>query len=309
MHDLAPSRRALAAAALAAAGVAAVATPAHAQEWRDFRAARQAHGIASLEVELFYGAGRLSIAPSETPFLYDARVHYDTDRFQPLRGWTEDEDHGLLRLALTSVHDEGGETATIRLEDWDLDLDFDDLRRTGDEQGTLEFELHPGIPTDLRIGVGAAQSRLDLGGLSLTSLEVMTGASETDVVFERPNRVRMTHLELHAGAAEFEARGLGNARFDRLEFAGAIGDVTLDFSGEWERGATAEIRMGLGGLKIRVPREIGVRVERSSLLMALHAEGFERSGRSYVTRNWEDAEIRLEIRLEAALGAVEIERI
>jgi len=300
--------RGLATALVVAASLGAAGSPVAAQEWRDFRAARQAGSIETLEVELLYGAGRLSIGPSEAPFLYDAHIRYDTDRFQPVRGWTEEDGHGRLRLAMKSIGDDRDD-ATIRLEDWDDDFDLDRLRRTGDAAGTLDFELHPGIPTALRIGIGAAASRLGLGDLSLTTLEVLTGASKTELVFDRPNRVRMSNLTLHAGAAQFEAEGLGNARFDHLEFHGAIGDVTLDFSGAWERSATAEIKMGLGGLKIRVPRGIGVRIERSSLLMALNAEGFAKNGNSYVSPNWDTAEIRLDIELEAALGAVEVERI
>jgi hypothetical protein len=292
----------------AVAVLVSTATPASAQQWRDFRAARQAGPIESLEVELLYGAGRLTVTRSETPFLYDARVHYDTERFQPLRGWSTQGDRGRLRLALTSVDDETG-PATIRLENWDLDWDFDDLRHTGDELGTLDFELHPGIPTDLRLGVGAAMSRLDLGDLSLTSLEILTGASQTDVSFSEPNRVRMSSLTFKVGAAEFKAEGLGNARFDRLEFTGAIGNVTLDFSGAWEQDASAEIKMGVGELKLRVPRDIGVRIERSSLLITLDAVGFERVDGAYVTPNWDTADVQLEIELEAAFGTVKIERI
>lgn len=297
--------------ALLTAGLLAglLATPAHAgaQEWRDFRAARQAGEAQSLEVELIYGAGRLQVAPSDAPFLYDARVRYDATRFRPLRGWSLDGDRGRLRIAVASA-DDAGEPSTIRLDDWEVDVDFDDLRRRGDELGRVDFSLHPAVPTDLKLLVGAASADLDLGGLSLRSFEYATGASETDISFETPNRVRMERLSLTAGAAEFEAHDLGNARFDRLEFDGAIGDVLLDLSGEWDASATAAIKMGIGELRIRVPAEIGVRIERSSVLVSLDAPGFEKTDRVYVTPNWGSADIRLEIQLEAAFGSVAVER-
>ena len=277
------------------------------QEWRDFRAARQAGAVASLDVELLYGAGRLEVGASETPFLYDARLRYDTERFQPLRAWTRSGDHGRLRLGLTSVDDETG-PATIRLEDWDVDFDLDDLERRGDELGHLAFELHPGIPTSLKLGVGAADARLELGGLSLTAFELVTGASEASLVFGSPNRVAMKTLSIRAGAATFEAEGLANARFEHFEFAGAIGEVVLDFSGEWRADATASVKMGIGDLKIRVPSEIGVRIRRNSLLIGLDAAGFRKVGKEYFSPNWDTASIRLEIALDAALGTVEVER-
>lgn len=292
---------------LAALALLALATPLLAQQWRDFRSARQAGKITSLEVEVAYGAGSLRVGASESGLLYDASLRYDTRRFQPLRGWSTDGDRGRLRLALTSVEDETG-AATIRLEDWDMDFDLADLRRSGDRRGRFDLELHPGIPTDLRLLVGAAVSRLRLGGLSLTSFELLTGASETDITFAEPNRVRMSEMTIKAGAADFEASGLGNARFDHLEFSGAIGDVVLDFSGEWERSATATIKMGIGEMTIRVPRDIGVRIERRSLLLSLDADGFEKVDGVYYSPNWDDAAVRLEIDLEAVFGSVEIER-
>ena len=66
---------------------------------------------------------------------------------------------------------------------------------------------------------------------------------------------------------------------------------------------------GVGELTLRVPRDIGVRIERSSLLMALDAPGFEKIDRSYESENWDTADVRLEIVLEAAFGRVEVERI
>lgn len=298
--------------AIVVAGVLAVFLalpgPVVAQQWRDFRAARQAAGTESLEVELIYGAGRLRVSSSEVPYLYDARVRYDASRFRPLRGWSREGDRGRLRIAITSVEDADG-PATVHLDEWDIDVDFDDLRRSGDELGRVDLSLHPAVPTDLKLLVGAASADLDLGGLTLHSLEFATGASETDISFDTPNRVRMERLSLRAGAAEFEAHELGNARFDRLEFDGAIGDVLLDLTGEWETDATAAIKMGIGELTIRVPREIGVRIERSSVLVSLDAPGFEKTDRTYVTPNWDTAEVRLEISLEAAFGSVEVERI
>jgi len=256
-----------------------------------------------------YGAGNLSVDASDAGFLYDANLRYDARRFEPLRGWSADGDRGRLRVALTSLDkEEASRSARIRLEDWDLDFDFDDLRSSGDRSGRFDLRLQPSIPTDLRVRVGAAASHLRLGGLSLTSLELFTGASDTEVRFATPNRVRMSTLTLKAGAADFEASGLGNARFDRLDFSGAIGDVLLDFLGEWERDATATIQMGVGELRIRVPRDLGVRIKRSSLLVSLDADDFEKVDGVYFSPNWEDAEVHLEIDLKAAFGSVTVER-
>ncbi len=287
-------------------GFGPTAEPAAAQDWREFRAARQAGDLGSLSVELLYGVGRLDVGASQTPFLYDARLRYDSERFLPVRHWTVGEDGGRLRIALTSA-DPADDAGTIRLDDWDLQLDLDDLKSVGDERGQLELRLHPGVPTRLRLGFGAARARLELGGLSIASLRVETGASDTDLSFGAPNRVRMDALELKAGAAEFRAVGLGNARFGEFSFEGGVGDVLLDFTGVWRESARGSIKVGLGQVRLRVPPEIGVRIHRKSILAGFEAPGFEKVGDAYRTPNWETAATRFEIQLEAALGAIEVE--
>ncbi len=285
--------------------------PAGAQEWRDFRAARQATGFASLDVEIVYGVGRLTVGRSARPFLYDVNMRYDGEHFAPVRVWSTENDHGKLRIALTSADHEDEDEGRVRihLDDFDFDLNLDDLKRSGHSEGSLDLELHPGIPMDLRIRAGAADNELDLGGLSLTSLDVATGASKTRLSFDEANLTRMGQLTLRAGAAEFRAEKLGNARFDELRFEGGVGDVTLDFTGVWETNATASIHMKLGGLKLRLPSDLGVRIHRKSFFLAFDAEGFNKIEDAYETANWDTAEARIEIDLDAAVGTVSVELV
>lgn len=306
-----PPKRSLVLIAIGSLAGATPAAPAAAQEWRDFRAARQAEGYASLDAEIVYGIGRLTVRRSDRPFLYDARMRYDAEEFLPVRSWTAEGQHGKLRIAITSAGPTDDETgrARVYLDDFDLDLDLDDLPRLGDSNGRLALELHPGVPTRLKVRAGASENRLELGGLSLTSLDVATGASSTRISFEEANLNRIPEINLKAGAAEFRAEKLGNARFDRLSFVGGIGDVTLDFTGTWERDAEASIKMKLGELKLRLPSDLGIRIRRKSLFLAFDADGFTEVGDAYQTSNWEAADVRLEIELDATLGSVEVDLV
>ncbi|MGH7539455.1 MAG: LiaF domain-containing protein, partial [Gemmatimonadota bacterium] len=281
----------------------------HAQEWREFRAARQAAAVGSLDVEVFYGVGRLDVQPASGPFLYDIRLLYDAERFAPVRGWSVADDEGRLRVALHPREEEEEERTRLRLDDVEFDIDVGDLKELGDSEGRLDLALAPSVPMDLRLAVGAAESTLELGGLSLTSLEFTTGASETRLSFATPNRSRMREMVLQAGAADFQAENLGNARFDRFRFDGGIGDVVLDFGGAWEQDATVTVRMGLGHLELRVPADLGVRIERRSVLASFDATGFTRVDGAYQSPNWESAAHHVEFDLEAAFGAVSVQRI
>ncbi|MCG8469284.1 MAG: cell wall-active antibiotics response protein [Gemmatimonadetes bacterium] len=301
-------RKVLRVATFAALATLVVVAETHAQEWRQFRAARQVNDITALDVEILYTAGRLDLSASDALLLYDARLRYDGSRFEPYRNWRVEGDRGRLRLAVPSVTDGSGDGATVRFDDWDVEFDLESFPRNGSELGDLSLRLHPDVPTALKVGAGASKTRLELGGLTLTELELMTGASDASLRFGSPNGTRMETLTMKSAAAEFSALELGNARFEHLEFSSLIGEARLDFSGDWEEDATVEIEMAVGELKIEVPAEIGVRIERQSLLTSFAADGFERSGDTYTSPNWDSATVRLDIELDAGLVAVEIER-
>ncbi len=278
--------------------------PAAAQEWRDFRSARQVGDVGALEIELMYGGGRLDVSASETQLLYDVRLRYDAERSLPHREWRRAGRTGHLRLTTSSSPEDRRDADQGR---WgDMEIELDDLPRDADASGRLDLSLNPSVPTDLRLGIGAGRARLNLGDARLTRLELLTGAGDVEVGFARENRAPMELLSIKSGAAAFAAENLGNARFRRLEFYGFVGDVVLDFSGSWRSSAEAEIRMGLGELLMRVPEHVGVRVRRSGLA-SLSAANFEQVGDYWLSPNWETARVRLEVALVAGLGSVTVE--
>ncbi len=280
-------------------------TPGAAQEWRDFRTARQLGDLEALKIELMYAGGRLDVSPSDTQLLYDVRLRYDAERSLPRREWRRVGRTGHFRLA-TASSSEDRRDADEAMRSGELELELEDLPRDADAAGRLDLSLNSSVPTDLRLGIGAGRARLDLGGAQLTALEIITGAGDVEVGFARENRAAMELLSIKSGATAFTAENLGNARFRRLEFYGFVGDVVLDFSGSWRSSAEAEIRMGLGELLMRVPAHIGVRVRRSGLA-SLNVADFKKVGDYWLSPNWETARVRLEITLVAGLGSVIVE--
>ncbi len=259
-------------------------------EWTDLSARRQTDGIRAVEAKITYVAGELEVRAAEAGLLYDIGLHYDAALLRPERSWNEEGDLGRLELRFESVDDEGSE--------WDMD---------DGEFGKLALGLSRDVPTHLTLEVGAAESHLELGGIPLTGLVYRTGASSTEIRFDTPNPARIGTLELAAGAASFEASGLGNARFEELEFDGAVGDVTLDFTGEWSGDATADIAVGLGALRLVIPRDIGVRLEKSGFLAGFNSRGMEKIEGGWQTSNFDSAPNTLRIKLKAAFGKVDVQ--
>lgn len=281
------SRSGLAAAALLAASAPLVAQEA---DWTEVRARRQAGAIESVTVDVEYIAGELSVTRADGGLLYDTHLKYDAARMRPERNWSVSGNAARLDLGFEGLGDDG-----------DMDIEFE-----GDDHGFLELGLSRDVPTDLRIKVGAALSDVDLSEIPLTGLVYQTGASDTEIRFESPNPARMERLELAVGVAEFSATGLGNARFQEFQFKGAVGDVTLDFTGDWAGDASGTIDMGLGSLTLVFPEELGVRIIKKGFLSALDAPRFTKVDGGWQSPGWDSASHHLEIRLVSALGSIEV---
>ena len=269
-----------------------LATPALGQEWMEMRSIRQVGDETALNVEVEFAAGEMILRPAQSGDLYDVELVYEADSFEPLREWRREAGVGFLKVGIDADH-----------------LDLGEWKEMDRAPARLELALGTETPTALTIMVGAAESDLELGGVALTGLKLHTGASETRLRFDRPNPVRMDHMELRVGAADFEVQQLGNARFDSFDFAGGVGDVTLDFSGEWEGDSTARVKLTLGSLKLLIPADIGVRITKSTVLTSFETSGFQKIDGGYESDNWDEAGAHLQLHIDTKFGSVEVERV
>lgn len=254
-----------------------------AQTWRTISSARQLAGEQFVKVDVEYGVGRLQLHPSSGSFLYQMEARYDADRFHPVSEYNRGA--GQLRLGIKG---EGK------------------LRKTSNG-GRLTLGLSPELPLALNLEFGAGEADLDLGDLNLRSVDVATGASETRIRWDSPNRTPAEHVRLQSGAASLQVTGLGNARAARYTFEGGVGETTLDFTGSWTRSATASVEMGIGSITLRFPRSLGVRINKDSFLTSFDADGLEKRGKAFYSRNWATAAHRLTLDIDAALGSIDVE--
>jgi hypothetical protein len=267
---------------LAVAALLVLASPAAtaAQDWRSVSYFRQAAGEDVLRVDIEYGAGRLQIRPAPDGTLYRANLRYDADAFRPVSSYRD----GHLRLGV-----DGGRMSGRNLK-----------------AGNLELSLGARVPLELTLKFGAAEAELELGGLRIRQARISTGASQTKLTVGLPNPEVCSSLVLEVGAAQFNAVGLANLNAERLRVSGGVGEVTLDFTGEWRRDLAADIEMGLGALTLRVPRGVGVRVQKGGLLAGFDSEGLIKRGNAYFSEDWEDADHRLTVNVNAALGSIKM---
>ena len=292
--------------AAALLGLLLASAPAGAQELLQMTTARQVSGEEAVEMQVRYAAGRLTVEAAEPGLLYQARLRYLAGRFEPLKSYELTDGTARVRLGLRSGEGEGANSDWSDLDE--LNLSLDELGGRGADEGRLVVGLSREIPTALKVEAGATESTFRLGGLPLTRFTVETGASETEITFDEPNPAVMERLEIRLGAASLEARQLGNAAAETIVVEGAVGEATLDFTGRWTRDAEARVKMGLGSLTLRIPENLGVRIHKRGLLTSFSGLGLRKADDgSYRTPDWESAEHRLDLTVDAAFGNVEVE--
>ncbi len=272
---------------LCAALVALAATPlaSQAQDWRDVTSFRQQSDETRLDVEVRYGAGRLAIEPGVRGELYRVGIRYDSEVFDPLTEYRR----GRLQVGVE------GSGRSIRVRN--------------QQAGDMKLSLTPDVPLDIGLKFGAVEADIELGGLRVSRIKIETGASDSRMRFSQPNPIECRSLELSMGAAAFRAIGLGNANCDRIKAEGGVGDMNLDFSGEWPRDLTADITMALGSVTLVVPEDIGVIVRRSTFLTSFSGTDFDRRGRDHYSANWDRAARKLTVELQGAFGSVNVRRV
>lgn len=271
---------------LAALVTVLVAAPLAGQDWEDFSASRRTAGVESLDVDVSYGVGRLMIRPGDPGTLYRLDLRYDAETFEPLVDFS-------------------GNRLELGAESLGRNINIDGDRG----EGEMQLELSPDVAMDLSLEFGAVRATLDLGGLTLSGLDLETGASQSTVSFSRPTRGRIRTAQFEVGAADFVAEGLGNLRADRIDLEAGVGDLTLDFSGEWVDDMEVDVDIGLGALEIRIPEGVGVRLEKDSFLTRIDAAWMNRDGDVYQSDDWGTAEHRISIDVSAAFGRIEVVRI
>ena len=253
------------------------------QSWRTVTMSHQIEDNSEIRVFVEYGAGHLKIGAADGGVLYRMNLRYDEDIFEPVSDFSGDR----LHLGVESI----GRGFNIG---------------RNKQSGELDLEFARGIPMDMDLEFGAVRADIDFGGLALTDLDLSTGASQSTIDISEPNSVGMSTARFEIGAAEFEARHLGNLNAERIEVGAGVGQVTLWLNGRWQRDASVSIDMGLGALELRVPEGLGLRLRKEGFLVSLDSEGLVKRGDWYYSLDYEDADRKVTVDLDAAFGSVKV---
>jgi hypothetical protein len=255
--------------------------------WRTVDIARQLRDSQPQRIRVQYGAGRVEVRGSAEPLLYNMHLRYDQRRAAPVHRY-----------------DAAARSAVLGLETRDGAQRFGDR----DDSGALRLVLPTTAPLDLDLQLGGTESRLELGGLTLRSLRLECGATDASVAFSQPNRTRMSDLTIDVGAADLLAVNLADANADQIRVHGGVGVVDLDFGGNWTRDLTLDTRLSVGKLILRVPADVGIRIDLDRLLAGFEHDGMVKREGAWYSTNYDAAPHKLQVHAETFFGQIELRR-
>jgi hypothetical protein len=279
--------------AVAAVGML-LAAPLSAQTWRTLTAQRQRERLDSMAVRVNYGVGKLTLAATTQPLLYDLRWRYDADAFRPTHRY-DAATHTLI------VGAEGRHGTFVSFRRHRTRTDRDE-----ELSNELALDLASGVPLDLTLRLGAAEAKVDLSNLSLSRLRVHAGASNTRLSFGTPNPRPMQSVDLKLGAASVTVSNLGNAHAGQFHVAAGAASADIDLGGAWTSDASMRLDVALGGVTLRIPRDVGVQLRATKILADVSAPRMIQREGAYVSENWDQAAHKLTIDAKVTLGHIEL---
>ncbi len=156
-------------------------------------------------------------------------------------------------------------------------FDLDDYRNEWD------LRFNEDVPMEMGIDLGAGRVDLTLGSLALTRLDINAGAGDVD-------------LDLS-----------GSLALNQLDFSMGAGRATLDLTGDWQDDLEATIQGGVGELTLRLPSDVGVRVDVDGGIGGVDTSGLTKDGDTYTNDTYGESDITLRINIDGGVGQINLD--
>jgi hypothetical protein len=165
----------------------------------------------SADVTVRFGAGSLNIGPLPNANGQLAQLIYDGPQgTAPALSYRVRNGVGQLSYGLSS---RGGPPG-FRLPSFGQS-----------NSGQVDVQLNPDVPLTLNVQEGATDSRLDLGQLHVSNLELQTGASRTSLVL--PASAGATSASIKGGAATIDVQVPAGVAA-QIQYEGGLSNLNVD---------------------------------------------------------------------------------
>jgi hypothetical protein len=127
----------------------------------------------------------------------------------------------------------------------------------------LTLLIPSAVQIDLSLNVSMGESRIDLGGLTLSDLGLDLSMGNHELDFRQPIVDGVTRLRLNTRMGNVRVENLGNARAKSVDVSGSMGNLTADLGGEWKPGSESELSFtqSMGEVRVNVPTKVRLQAD------------------------------------------------
>jgi hypothetical protein len=208
---------------------------------------------------------------------------------------------GALQTESRSV--ELGDAKSVRV---DITMGAGDLNVTGGAEKLLEADFSYNV-SRLKPEVAFTNGTLVVRQPDATGMPNLLGITDfrNEWDLQLLDGVPMElKVDMGAGSSDLQLRGLS---LTRLDVKLGAGDYTIDLSGDWARDVDVAIEAGAASVRLRLPRDIGARVEIESGPHTVTATGLTQDGAVYTNAAYGQSDATLQIDMEVGVGQIVLE--
>ena len=92
-----------------------------------------------------------------------------------------------------------------------------------------------------------------------------------------------------------------------IEVESSSGKINIDLTGKWKKGGKAKFSASSGGMTIKVPNSVGVRVNTDTSSGLVKANGFRIMDDDYINDAYNKSDVALNIKAEVSSGSIKLE--
>ena len=235
----------------------------------EFPAARRNVSPVRLDIKLSEGQFEILPGPPGSDITVDGR--YATNYYELVEDRTEDANGKQVSLHLKP-------TAS-----WFTRI-IAGLTNINDEHpNNLTVYIPPDVPIDLNLVLDSGESRVELGGLTLTNLEAELSKGEFRLSFDEPLAAALPRMSLSMQMGDGRISGLGNAQAEDITIDTGMGDFRLSLAGDWPANSESrmEVNHSMGDLTLTIPSEIHIADDSSNTVMMGGTQGRMKDGEKY----------------------------
>lgn len=133
----------------------------------------------------------------------------------------------------------------------------------------LTIYIPPDIPIDLNLRMDSGESRVELGGLTLTDLDVDLSKGDFKLSFDEPLTAPLPRMAVAMQMGDGRISGLGNARAGDIAVDTGMGGFRVSLTGDWVANSDSKIKIdhSMGDLTLTIPVEVHIADDSSNMVI------------------------------------------